>query len=167
MTRRQCAKCPWKKGVDANAIPGGYSRAKHKKLASTIAEPGSMAGAFGGTARAMACHETTGGAELACVGWLVNQLGPGNNIALRLRVVTGNVDGDVETVGPQHERFEDTIPKRRRTSVAGRDYVLHLTDGAALTLCGRRRLDVNCSTGKDPDETLCMACVAARSRRSA
>lgn len=59
----------------------------------------------------MACHETAIGKELPCVGWLENQLGPGNNIALRLRVVTGDIDGDVETVGEQHATLEDTFPR--------------------------------------------------------
>ena len=111
MSRMQCAKCPWKKGVDAFDIPGGYSREKHKALASTIAEPGAcnLSGV-----RVMACHETTAGDELPCVGWLVQQLGDGNNIALRLRVIMGGIDGDVRTVGPQHPTLEATIPKRRR-----------------------------------------------------
>lgn len=62
----------------------------------------------------MACHETPKGRELPCVGWLTNQLGAGNNIALRLLVVTGQIDANVETVGPQHERFEDTLPRSKR-----------------------------------------------------
>lgn len=61
----------------------------------------------------MACHETSPGKELPCVGWLAHQLGPGNNIALRLHVAFGKLDADVKTVGPQHETFEDTIPKQR------------------------------------------------------
>lgn len=106
--RRQCAKCPWKKSTDPRDIPGGYSQDLHAGLASTIAEPGSLRPA--GSMRMMACHETNVGAELPCVGWLANQIGPGNNLALRLRVMVGEVDGDVETVGEQHERFEDTLP---------------------------------------------------------
>jgi uncharacterized protein (DUF2342 family) len=58
----------------------------------------------------MACHETPHGKERPCVGWLVHQLGPGNNIALRMRVAFGHIDGNVRTVGPQHENFEDTLP---------------------------------------------------------
>lgn len=58
----------------------------------------------------MACHETKVGGELPCVGWLVHQLGPGNNLGLRLAVISGRVDGNVKTVGPQHETFEDTLP---------------------------------------------------------
>ena len=58
----------------------------------------------------MACHETPLGWELPCVGWLAYQLGPGNNLALRLAVIQGRVSADVETVGEQRERFEDTLP---------------------------------------------------------
>jgi len=105
--RVQCAKCPWKKSTDPNTIPNGYSVAAHVKLACTIAEPGRFA--IGGV-RMMACHETSPGAELPCVGWLVHQLGPGNNIALRVATLMGRIDPNVQTVGPQHERFEDTLP---------------------------------------------------------
>ena len=59
----------------------------------------------------MACHETARGRELPCAGWLHNQLGVGNNIALRIMVFKGQIDGNVEVVGPQHERFEDTLPE--------------------------------------------------------
>ncbi len=108
--RRQCKACPWKKGTDPHTIPNSYSVEAHKRLKRTIAEPGSLFG----TPNTMACHESKTGAEFPCVGWLVNQLGVGNNLGLRLRVIEGLVDADVETVGPQHQRFEDTIPKKRR-----------------------------------------------------
>jgi hypothetical protein len=106
--RRQCAKCPWKKSTNPLDIPGDYSVELHRGLDVTIAEPGSFSP---GPIRLMACHETTKGAELPCVGWLVQQLGPGNNIALRLRVALGRVDANVETVGEQHETFADTLPQ--------------------------------------------------------
>lgn len=109
MPRKQCVKCPWKRNVDPYDIPGGYCPTKHAKLESTIAKS-PLDGLFSRERRAMACHETAVGEELPCVGWLVHQLGPGNNISLRLAVVHGQIDGDVETVGPQHERFEDTLP---------------------------------------------------------
>lgn len=108
--RRQCAKCPWKKGVDPRQIPHGYNEEKHRALRSTIAEPGDMRP----STRRMACHETEVGAERECVGWLMHQLGPGNNIALRLEAAAGVLDVNVETVGEQHWRFEDTLPKARR-----------------------------------------------------
>ena len=80
--RKQCTKCPWKVSTDPRDIPGGYCVEKHANLARTIATPGEVM--LGGVLRIMACHETTGGRELPCVGWLVHQLGPGNNIPLRL-----------------------------------------------------------------------------------
>lgn len=111
--RRQCAKCPWKVGTDPYEIPGGYDVDKHRKLDRTLAEPGSFENLHGGF-HIMACHETGKGAELPCVGWLHHQLGEGNNLGLRLSVMTGQIDGDVEIVGPQHRSLAATLPKRRR-----------------------------------------------------
>lgn len=113
--RIQCAKCPWKNRVNADEIPNGYSRARHRALSCTIAEPGELAP---GALRMMACHESEIGAERPCVGWLANQLGEGNNIGLRLKVLTDRSLADFNLVGPQHRRLENTIPvrKRRRTA---------------------------------------------------
>lgn len=108
--RRQCAHCPWKVGVDPLDIPGEYSVEKHRALAGTIREG---AASLSGPLRIMACHETAGGAELPCVGWLHHQLGPGNNIGLRLAVMHGRVNANVRVVGRQHRRFEDTLPGGR------------------------------------------------------
>lgn len=105
--RKQCKKCPWRKDVNPRDIPNGYCEVKHAALESTIAEPGVIQA---GPLRLMACHETPPGRELPCVGWLAHQLGEGNNIALRLAVIQGRIDGNIETVGEQHERFEDTLP---------------------------------------------------------
>lgn len=103
--RQQCAKCPWKVGVDPHEIPNGYCETKHANLRNTIADGSNI----GGTLRIMACHETH---KAPCVGWLANQLGRGNNIGLRLAVISGRVSANVRTVGEQHERFEDTLPDR-------------------------------------------------------
>jgi len=108
--RRQCAKCPWKVGVDPHEIPGGYCTTKHKNLESTIAEGASLEG-LGRPLLMMACHETTGGNELVCVGWLDNQLGEGNNLPLRLAAAMGRVGTDYELVGEQHKTFKDTLPE--------------------------------------------------------
>lgn len=108
--RRQCAKCPWKVGTNPHEIPNEYCEKKHRALSRTIAEPGSLAGIADQEMRIMACHETGGRRVLPCVGWLAHQLGPGNNIALRIAVLEGKIDTNFETVGDQHERFEDTLP---------------------------------------------------------
>lgn len=48
------------------------------------------------------------------MGWLVQQLGPGNNIVLRMAVMSESINGNVETVGEQHESFNDTLPVLKR-----------------------------------------------------
>lgn len=108
--RKQCAKCPWLKRTNPRDIPGGYSVKKHRNLRCTIAR-GDMSEAFGRSLRMMACHETTGGNEQACVGWLAHQLGPGNNIGLRLQALRDKTLYAFELIGEQHESFEDTLPK--------------------------------------------------------
>lgn len=109
--RIQCKACPWKTStVPDRDIPGGYSEEHHRGLARTIAEPGRIS--FG-TQHRMACHESAPGEDLECVGWVLHQLGPGNNIGLRLLATDGRYSG-FRAVGEQHARFEDTLPKRRR-----------------------------------------------------
>lgn len=116
---KQCKACPWKVStVPDRDIPGGYSEDLHRKLADTIAAPGS----FRGSGKMMACHEHPPGAEVPCVGWVAHQLGPGNNIGLRLMALDGRFN-NLELDGPQHERFEDTLP--RRESHAARGTRLH------------------------------------------
>ena len=110
----QCKACPWRKGVKpARDIPGGYCETKHRNLKSTIAVPGDLRFINGGPMRAMACHESTGGNERECVGWVLQQLGPGNNIGLRMLAMDERYR-DFRTVGPQHDRFEDTLPRKGR-----------------------------------------------------
>lgn len=106
--RRQCAKCPWRVDVDPHDIPNGYCETKHAGLAGTIATPGELRPRAG--LRMMACHETKPGKEQPCVGWLANQLGPGNNIALRIAAIADPSLGEFELSGDQHRRFEDTLP---------------------------------------------------------
>jgi hypothetical protein len=113
MTQKQCKKCPWKVSTDPREIPGGYCEAKHRELDSTVARPGDISGIRGPVLRVMACHESPVGRELPCVGWLAHQLGVGNNIPLRLAVLSGRISADVETVGPQHDSLEATLPKKR------------------------------------------------------
>lgn len=104
---KQCKACPWKRStVPERDIPGGYSRAKHEALRCTVAEPGEVR--LGAELRIMACHETPVGRERACVGWVANQLGPGNNIGLRMLALDGRFR-DMELVGEQCETLEETI----------------------------------------------------------
>lgn len=103
----QCAKCPWRVDVDPHDIPDGYDVDKHCALKDTIADADTLSGAFSRELRIMACHET--GTD-HCIGWLLNQIGPGNNIGLRMAMRGCENLKDVKLVGEQHERFEDTLP---------------------------------------------------------
>ena len=105
----QCAKCPWRVDVDPTEIPNGYSEDKHCALKDTIAGEFRPSDLFG-TLHIMACHETH---DAHCIGWLMNQLGPGNNIALRLSMRNCTNVNKVRLIGEQHECFEDTLPMQR------------------------------------------------------
>lgn len=108
--KKQCKACPWKVStVPERDIPNGYSQELHERLRRTIAEPGDCRG----STRIMACHEHPPGGEVPCVGWVINQLGPGNNIGLRILALDGRFR-DLEVDGPQHRHFEDTLPKREK-----------------------------------------------------
>lgn len=108
---KQCDTCPWRVKTDPHQIPNGYSVDKHRKLASTIAEPGSVASLDNESYRAMACHYSEPKEERFCVGWLHHQLGRGNNIELRLAMMDYDNASKIEVIGQQHVRFEDTLPR--------------------------------------------------------
>lgn len=110
---KQCKACPWRKDVVPDRdIPGGYCAARHANLKDTVAVPGELR--LSGVLRMMACHESMPGKEVPCVGWLVHQLGPGNNIALRIQAMRDERYRDLEVFGEQHETFEDTLPESER-----------------------------------------------------
>lgn len=100
---RQCKTCPWRAGTKLEDIPG-YSVELHKKLGqSTIADDVSLSP----TDASMACHNSPVGRETYCAGWLANQLGPGNNLALRLQVAYSGMR--VFFDGPQRKDFQATL----------------------------------------------------------
>lgn len=99
----QCTKCPWRADVDPHDIPNGYTEEAHRALKSTIADSVQI----GSPLRVMACHETD---AAHCVGWLMNQLGPGNNIGVRLQMMSCENGRKIRLRGEQHETFEDTLP---------------------------------------------------------
>lgn len=105
---KQCAKCPWKVSTNPFDIPDGYCELKHGNLKDTIAEEGVL---NLDTMKAMACHHSDGQDEMYCVGWLNNQLGVGNNIGLRIKMINCDNAKDIKVYGEQHERFNNTLPK--------------------------------------------------------
>ena len=91
--------------MDPRDIPNGYSVKKHCALESTIAKGIDLN--IRGEVKVMACHETH---DSHCIGWLVNQLGPGNNIPMRFHMTRCTNGRDLEIVGEQHGTLEETIP---------------------------------------------------------
>lgn len=131
----QCAKCPWKVSTDPREIPNGYDEAKHRALRETIAKPGRLG--LAGSLKVMACHESAPGDEAHCVGWLMNQLGPGNNIPLRIQMTKCENARELRTVGEQHATFEDTLRKRPKLSARDRDTLddIHRSSEAMKRCC--------------------------------
>jgi hypothetical protein len=104
---KQCAKCPWKTSTNPFDIPDGYALEKHENLSCTIAK-GLNVGQR--NLQAMACHHSDGNDKMYCVGWLHNQLGVGNNIALRIQMMRCENICELKVYGEQHQRFEETLP---------------------------------------------------------
>lgn len=104
---KQCAKCPWKKSTNPHDIPYGYSVEQHEGLRETIGPSRTSA---------MACHEDPVGKEDYCIGWLMHQLGPGNDIVLRLKMMEYDLS-DVQLVGEQHQTFEETLPCQNHAQI--------------------------------------------------
>ena len=102
----QCKTCPWIKGNDPFDIPNGYSVEKHCNLDKTIAKDTTFD--LSKFIQVMACHYSD---DSHCIGWLNNQLNEGNNIAMRIGMMSCVNANKVKLRGEQHERFEDTLPK--------------------------------------------------------
>ena len=101
-----CAKCPWIKDGNPYEIPNGYSRDKHCALQATIASDPIRS--LVSPTPVMACDESH---DAHCIGWLVNQIGPGNNIGLRIRMASCVNAGKIQLRGKQYDTFEETIPR--------------------------------------------------------
>lgn len=106
-TRKQCAKCPWKKSTNPHDIPNGYCPDKHAALHNTIAPQATL---HRGPLTMMACHESPVGGEQPCCGWLAHQLGPGNNLGLRMIARRRRDLSVFELDGDQRDCLEDTLP---------------------------------------------------------
>lgn len=108
---KQCATCPWKVDSDTNNIPN-YDASLHEQLRNTIATEIRIK--ISGVIQNMACHYSTDEDPQYCIGWLYNQLGSGNNIPLRIHFLQCTNASQIEVYGAQHQRFEDTLPKKSK-----------------------------------------------------
>ena len=105
---KQCKTCPWKVSTRLEDIPL-YDPEAHRGLADTIAPPGEIIPTSG--LRIMSCHYSPDNDPYHCIGWLHNQIGIGNNLALRIRMLSCANGHEIEIHGPQHECFEDTFKR--------------------------------------------------------
>jgi Family of unknown function (DUF6283) len=103
---QQCDKCPWRVETDPTMIPNGYSVAAHRALVATIAAPCDVS-LIGQPQHIMACHEKH---DAHCIGWLAHQMSVGNNLALRLSLLSCDNLGALRLRGAQHPTFADTLP---------------------------------------------------------
>ena len=102
----QCKSCPWRIDCVPDRDIPNYVPALHEGLTNTIRS--GIETLFETERHTMACHYSKPGEEFPCAGWLSNQLGSGNNIGVRMAVMTGSMPVP-KIDGPQHERFEDTL----------------------------------------------------------
>lgn len=114
----QCKTCPWRVDCDPMTDIPNYVPGLHHKLDNTIRSGLETLGCK--TMHVMACHYSKPGEEFPCAGWLYNQIGPGNNLGVRLRVMTGQMPVPVID-GAQYETFEETLcntpgPSETRTA---------------------------------------------------
>jgi hypothetical protein len=107
----QCQKCPWREEVNPHDIPYGYTEDLHRQLEETIAgefDFRELLESERKPLKIMACHETH---NAHCIGWLINQLGPGNNIPLRIAMMSCRNVKHLKLRGEQHPTFWDTLPQ--------------------------------------------------------
>jgi len=102
---KQCQKCPWRVDTNPFDIPG-YSEAQHYALECTIASR--SLNLLSEQRPVMTCHETK---NAHCIGWLMNQLTVGNNIPLRIQMMSCENRDEIKLVGEQYQTFEETLPK--------------------------------------------------------
>lgn len=106
---KQCEGCPWKKSVDINTIPNGYDYEAHDKLLA-LTKPNDISNLDKQQA-VMACHHSNDNDNMFCIGYLYNQLGIGNNITLRIKMMSCENVKYIKVEGEQHEQFSDLVPK--------------------------------------------------------
>lgn len=144
MTRRQCKLCPWRLDVDPADIPHGFNYEVHRRLGENIQRTSMDIG--NGALHLMACHETkeASPSEKPCVGWLVNQLGRGNNLLLRIRAMRNDGFADVETVGPQRESYDEIRPNAHGDPDCDHEHVKPGLPMAGKNLEDRTEICCNC-----------------------
>lgn len=88
--RKPCSDCPWR--VDATGV---FPAEAFRHSAST---------AYDMSDRTFACHQSGGGKPATCAGFLLR--GAAHNLAIRLKLIKGEIVGDVVDGGLQlHDSY--------------------------------------------------------------
>lgn len=116
----QCKSCPWRVDCVPDRDIPNYVPGMHVNLDKTIKS--GIDTMFRKVRHVMACHYSKPGEEFPCAGWLHNQIGPGNNLGVRISVMAGKMPVPMVD-GEQYETFEETLchiqtPEESETSTA-------------------------------------------------
>lgn len=108
--RKPCPGCPWRVERPHSATIPGYRHSKAEELVSTTRTEG--------FAPIMACHHSTPGNDIICMGWLVRY--GWDNLNVRLMMMDGKVTPDMLDPGEDwpelHPDFATFIEALRRES---------------------------------------------------
>ena len=106
MSRRPpCRTCPWRVGQHADEIPNFRLELAEELIDTTSDQLG---------APMFQCHQSKGGQEVVCVGWLWRY--GWDSIGIRLRLLNHEMTPDELESDPNielHETFEQVITKLR------------------------------------------------------
>ena len=102
-TVKQCKTCPWRVAVKPSRDVPDYDPGIYERMQSTLRS--GIDAMFERVRVVMECHNGKRGAKRACAGWLHHQIGIGNNLGVRLSVMTGRLPVP-KVSGPQHETFD-------------------------------------------------------------
>lgn len=104
---KQCKNCPWKLSVNPADIPNGFDYDSHKRILENAPKEGQI---YVEKLHIMSCHNSNDNDEMFCIGWLKNQLGSGNNIPLRIKMMNYSNVSKIKTFGKQKADFKLVKP---------------------------------------------------------
>jgi hypothetical protein len=102
-TVNQCATCPWRVGIKPSRDVPDFDPGIYDRMRSSLRE--GVASMAEKKRIVMECHNGKRGANRPCAGWLHHQLGVGNNLGVRLAVITERMPTP-KVFGEQHEDLE-------------------------------------------------------------
>lgn len=101
---KQCGNCPWKKSTKLEDIDckEGFDMDYYESVRDDYV----ACHDFDRSHKNMGCHKFPNDSQ-PCIGWLLHEAGPGNNIGIRLMLSCVDNANELETFGPQHKSIKD------------------------------------------------------------